>query len=120
MFLVLVECKHHRRKVERQDVQVLHSKLQSVGAQKCMLFSTAGFQSGAIEYAGAHGIALIQVVDGSSSWVTGRADAPTPPPPWVRIPKHIGCWHHGSSMCIISEDHVEYTRQALGLTGSEP
>ncbi|NYZ63429.1 restriction endonuclease [Luteimonas deserti] len=119
-FLVLVECKHHRRKVERQDVQVLHSKLQSVGAQKGMLFSTAGFQSGAIEYADAHGIALIQIKDGGSSWLTRSTGAPTPPPPWVRIPKYVGWWHNGSSICLISEDHVEYTRRALGLPGSEP
>lgn len=24
-FLVIVECKHHKRKVERQDVQILHA-----------------------------------------------------------------------------------------------
>ncbi|MBL0243278.1 MAG: restriction endonuclease, partial [Rhodoferax sp.] len=29
-FCVLVECKHHKRKVERQDVQVLHAKLLSL------------------------------------------------------------------------------------------
>lgn len=52
-FLVLVECKHQGRKVERQDVQILHSKLQSLAAQKGVLFSVSGFQSGAVEYAAA-------------------------------------------------------------------
>jgi len=53
-FLVLPECKHERRKVERQAVQVLHAKMVSKGAQKGMLFSVAGFQTGSIEYATVH------------------------------------------------------------------
>jgi restriction system protein len=57
-FLVLVECKDHTRPVEREDVQVLADKKRAAGAQKAMLFSTNGFQSGAIEYAASHGIAL--------------------------------------------------------------
>ena len=69
-FLVLVECKNERRKTERHDVQVLRDKMQSIGAQKGMLFSTAGFQEGAIEYADAHKIALVQLVDGKSTWFT--------------------------------------------------
>src|SRR5260370_199952 len=40
-FLVLVECKHEKRRTERQDVQILHSKVQSLRAQNGMLFSTA-------------------------------------------------------------------------------
>lgn len=119
-FLVVVECKHHKRKVERQDVQVLHSKLQSLGAQKAMLFSTAGFQSGAITYADTHGIALVRLANGSSSWFTKSAGPPTPPPPWVRLPKFIGWWCHGSSMAVMSNDHAKYTRQALGLANNEP
>src|SRR5438132_1552588 len=43
-FLVLVECKHHKRKVERELVQVLHDRIGAVGAHKGIMFSTAGFQ----------------------------------------------------------------------------
>lgn len=118
-FLVLVECKHHKRKVERQDVQVLHSKLQSLGAQKAMLFSTAGFQSGAITHADVHGIALVQLANGSSSWFTKSEGAPTPPPSWIHLPTYIGWWCHGSSMAIMSEEYIQYTRQALGLASNE-
>jgi len=114
-FLVLVECKHHKRKVERQDVQVLQSKLQSLGAQKGMLFSTAGFQSGAVAYADEHGIALVQLADGSTTWFTKSEGPTTPPPPWVHIPQYVGWWHHGSSIAVMSVEHVEYTRRALGL-----
>jgi hypothetical protein len=40
---------------------VLEQKLQSTGSQKGMIFSTSPFQSGAIEFATAHGIALVHV-----------------------------------------------------------
>ena len=113
-FLVLVECKHERRKVERQDVQVLHDKVRSTGAQKGMLFSVAGFQQGAIDYADVHGIALVQLADGSSSWFTRSAGPPAPPPPWANIPEYVGWWCHGNSMSIMSSEIGEYTRKALG------
>src|SRR5947208_4710181 len=60
-FLVLVECKHEKRRTERQDVQILQNKVQSLSAQKGMVFSTAGFQEGAVKYAELHGIALVQI-----------------------------------------------------------
>lgn len=114
-FLVIIECKHHRRKVERDKVQVLHRKLQSIGAQKAMLFSTAGFQKGAIEYATSHGIALVQEVHGISCYYTKSYGPPKSPPPWFHIPKYVGWWYHDSSGSLISEDHAKYTRIALGL-----
>ena len=118
-FIVLVECKHHKRKIERQDVQILHAKLQSIGAQKGMLFSIAGFQSGAIDYAAAHGIALIKMGAGSSSWFTRSAGPQTLPPSWANFPKYVGWWYHGSSISLISDDHIENTCQALGISQKE-
>lgn len=114
-FVVLVECKHQGRKVERHEVQVLNAKVQSLGAHKGMLFSTAGFQSGAIEYAGAHGIALAHLVKGETIWMTKGAGPRTPPPPWVRLPPYVGWWCHGSYRALMSDDFTDYTRQALGL-----
>jgi restriction system protein len=119
-FCVVVECKHHKRKVERQDVQVLHTKLLSLGAQKAMLFSTSGFQSGAIEYADAHGIALVQLAAGLTTWFTKGAGETLPPPPWVHIPMYVGWWHHGNHRAVLSAENFEYTRQALGIAGTEP
>ena len=55
-FLVLVECKHHKNRIKREHVQMLHAKLVTLGAQKAMLFSTSEFQEGAVEYAIQHGI----------------------------------------------------------------
>lgn len=113
-FLVLVECKHESRKVERQAVQVLHSKMQSVGAQKGMLFSVTGFQSGAIQYADTHGIALVRLADGETSWMTKSMS----PPPSTQRQAHfnvIGWWCHGDSMSLTSMEFSDYTRKALGF-----
>jgi restriction system protein len=90
-FLVLVECKDHARPVERQDVQVLFDKVRAAGAQKGMLFSTNGFQKGAIEYARSHGIALVRMSEGALTYETrtlGTEAAPVPP--WVNVPKYVG------------------------------
>ena len=66
-FLVLAECKHHKNPIKREAMQVLYDRLRAVGANKGMMFSTSGFQKGAIEFARAHRIALIQIVDGYSN-----------------------------------------------------
>ncbi len=93
-FLVLIECKDHVRPVEREDVLVLADKLRAASAQKGMLFSTNGFQRGAIEYASSRRIALIRFVEGELTYETKgfRApDQPRPkPPPWANIPPFVG------------------------------
>lgn len=61
-FLVLFECERHASAVKREHVQALHAKLQSTGAQKGVLVAASGFQSGALWYAEAHGIACIRLV----------------------------------------------------------
>jgi restriction system protein len=58
---VLCECKRYKNPVKRNLVLELHKKLDSIGANKGILMTNNRFQSGAIEYARAHGIALIQV-----------------------------------------------------------
>jgi restriction system protein len=92
-FLILVECKDHARPVERKDVQVLADKLRAASAQKGMLFSTNGFQKGAIEYAKARRIALVRLIEGELTYQTRAvrlAGAPRPkPPPWADIPKYL-------------------------------
>ncbi len=60
---VLVECKRHSNPIKRELVAVLNEKLRSIGAQKGILISTTGFQSGATKYAQKHGIALWQICD---------------------------------------------------------
>lgn len=85
-FLVLVECKHYKSPIKRELIQILHDRLRAVGAQKGMLFATTRFQRGAIEYAKQHGIALVQVADGKTSYFTkGLGETIYPPdlPPYV-------------------------------------
>jgi hypothetical protein len=73
-FLTLVEAKRHSNPIKRELVQVLHSKMQSVGAQKAIMISTAPFQRGAIEFAKAHGIALVMVSEGRFTFQTRAAE----------------------------------------------
>lgn len=63
--IMLVECKKHKNSIKREIVSALHDKLQSINAQKGLIISTAGFQSGATQYASEHNIALWQVCDAS-------------------------------------------------------
>jgi len=81
-FLVLFECKRHASPVKREHVLVLHAKLQSTGAQKGVLVAASGFQSGALEYARAHGIACVRLVDEAWTYVLrsglGKHVVPSP------------------------------------------
>lgn len=69
---VIVECKKQSRSVEREIVAALDRKLQSIGAQKGILISTAGFQTGAVKFAKKHGIALWQVCN---NYIRGYSEA---------------------------------------------
>ncbi len=60
-FVVVVEANNHRRRVGRDVIMALWAKLQELAGHKGAVFSTSGFQSGAIEYAAAKGIALVQL-----------------------------------------------------------
>lgn len=70
-FKVLAECKQYKRPVERKVVAELYSKLNSLGAQKGIIIATSGFQSGTVEFAQEHGIALIQVYDKYWTLISG-------------------------------------------------
>jgi restriction system protein len=61
-FLVLIECKRYTSApVEREEVQALNQKRISLGAHKAMMFTTSSFRNGAIKFAAANRIALVQV-----------------------------------------------------------
>lgn len=87
-YLTLVECKRYKNRVEREKVLALWTKIQSVGAHKGIMCATAGFQSGAVEFAKSHGIALIEIADGRSAVlakasIPGLMDHPFPPVAWL-------------------------------------
>jgi len=88
---MLVECKHQVRPVEREDVMVLDAKVRDCAAHKGMLFSTSGFQKGAIQYAATHGIATVTVVRGKWLYETRGADQrQVEPPPWAHFDTFAG------------------------------
>lgn len=75
---VIVECKRHSRNIERSTVAELYAKIQSIGAQKGILISTSGFQSDAVKYANAHGVALWQICDRSIKHISASAGPELP------------------------------------------
>lgn len=68
-FLVLVEAKRHVNPIKRDIVMLINGKMQSVGAQKGVVVSTAPFQAGALTYARKHGIALVHVSSAGPTYV---------------------------------------------------
>lgn len=91
MIKVLVECKKYKNSVKRETVQLLFDKLRATGTHKGMIFSSSGFQSGAIKFAEEHGIALIKVFEGKLNYHTkSRTSEAIEIPNWVEIPKFQG------------------------------
>jgi restriction system protein len=114
-FVVLVECKRHKNPVKRELVQVLYDKRRPLGAHKCMMFSTSGYQSGAIEYASKNGVALIQVTSGSMTTLTrsetGLVPAGTPDfAAWRVLPSDNG---HLESLTLLDEDNPDVLSDVL-------
>jgi restriction system protein len=119
-FLVLVECKDHKRPVEREDVQVLADKKRAAGAHKAILFATNGFQRGAVEYALAHGIALIRLLEGALTYETKSFEvsrAPATPPAWADIPAFVGqaisYQHERVCVSLIERGRVDALTRAM-------
>ena len=71
---VLCECKQYASPVKREKVELLEGRLKSLRIHKGILLSTSGFQSGAIQFAKSHGIALIQVSDKSIDFYSASAN----------------------------------------------
>jgi restriction system protein len=98
-------------------VQVLHTKLVTLGAQKAMLFSTSEFQEGAVEYAIQHGIALVRLASGETSYFARSAN-PTPLPD--SLPSYVG-WliaqHNrasdGVSHSLVNAQHTDALNKFL-------
>ena len=87
---ILIECKKYSRPVEREKILALWAKLEDVSAHKAMMFATCGFQSGALKYAKAKGIATITFVRGSFLYETRALDTPSVSPPWAELPEYAG------------------------------
>jgi len=105
--MVLIECKHYTAPVNREKIQILNDKLRSTGAHKGILFSTSGFQSGAIEYALRHKIALVRLLTSRFEMVTNTLAKPkrpvyAPPAPL----SYIGEFYAADRMSYIANGKV--------------
>lgn len=70
LYKTIVECKHYKNPISREVVQKVYDNIRAIGAQKGIVVSTSNFQSGAIDYARAHGIALIQMTETEDTFYT--------------------------------------------------
>lgn len=105
---VLIECKRYKRKIKREIVQLLFDKIRSIGAHKGMIFSTSGFQKGAVKYASDHGIALIRIIEGRYTYITkSQGSQNFEPPPWAEIPKFVGEYKTGNSTTYLRTDYLD-------------
>lgn len=129
-FLLLVEAKLHKNPIKRETVQVLHQKLQSVGAQKGVLVSTAPFQRGALDFALAHGIALVTVTEGRFTFETKAATKPTTPTREETqnrfgLPIFVGhVYSNGDTpgsvgVTLMSPDYPDYLERLLPRVGQD-
>lgn len=120
-FRVIAECKRYKERVKRQVVSELHSKMQSLGYHKGIVFSVAGFQSGAIRFADQHGIALIQICDGRSK-ILLRSFAAQNLLHWDQVPNDtpdLVCWVvKESSVSLLELENPIGMRASLGISVS--
>lgn len=113
-FKVLIECKKHKDKVKRDVVQLLFDKIRATGAHKGMIFSTSGFQKGALLYARKHGIALIRIIEGKYTYFTkSRESRNFDPPTWVDLPKFVGEFITDEAICYLQNGHLEPLREFI-------
>lgn len=113
-FKVLVECKRHKNKIKREVIQILHDKLHSTGSQKAILFSTSGFQEGAIVYAKQHGIALVRVIESKYTFVTKSEGFDNfHLPAWAEIPKYVGEYNNYKCIAYLQKGHFETLEEFL-------
>lgn len=62
-YSTLIECKHWKNKVKRQQVENMYASMEDLGASKGVIFTTSGYQSGAETYAKAKNIDIYVVRD---------------------------------------------------------
>jgi hypothetical protein len=62
-YVTLVECKRWKEPVSRDRIDVLASSIEALGANKGAIFTTTGFEEGAVAYATGKGIDLFIVRD---------------------------------------------------------
>ena len=109
---ILVECKRHGRPVGRDVILAIEEKRREVGAHKAMVFSTSGFQKGALKYASSVGIALVVFLDGKVTYQTNSQHLPKPESYPSDLPEFSGQFLKQVnatqiSMSNLTEDYLE-------------
>ena len=130
-FLVLVEAKLHKNPIKRELVQVLHQKVQSVGAHKGLMVSTVPYQTGVVAFAKAHSIALVTVTEGRFVYET-RDVLPVPQisreeaAERFGLPTLVGHYYGPGDepgftrVWLLSPDSAEYPRYVAELLLARP
>ncbi len=62
-FVTIIECKRWKSPVSRSRIDILASTIEALGASNGAMFTTRGFEAGAVAYAKAKGIELFLVRD---------------------------------------------------------
>lgn len=69
-YLTVIECKEYSSKIPVEKVDALATKSKDVKANKAILVSTHGFQSGCLPVAERHGIQLLVLTESSATTAT--------------------------------------------------
>ncbi|WP_162854621.1 restriction endonuclease [Sphingobium estronivorans] len=85
--LIVVECKFRKSPIKREQVDAMATTIREVGASRGVIFSTCGFQSGAIREAAHQNISLYVV-------------RPLEDDEWGKPGRHIDLWLHLISISI--------------------
>lgn len=98
-FITLVECKRWKEPVGRDRIDVLASSIEALGANNGAIFTTTGFEEGAIAYAKGKGIELFVVRD-------------LTPEEWGLPGRHISLYLHVNAAEF---QNIQFAAQAMML-----
>jgi Restriction endonuclease len=103
-FITLVECKRWKEPVSRDRIDVLASSIEALGATNGAIFTTTGFEEGAIAYAKGKGIELFVVRD-------------LTPEEWGLPGRHISMYLHVNAADF---RNIQVAAQAIYLVDTPP
>lgn len=69
-YLLIVECKRHKRRVSISEIEAFRTKMEDVGANRAVMVSESGFQMGAIPIARTYNIELRTLQENVSDWTS--------------------------------------------------
>ena len=105
-FRILVECKHWRRRVGRDVVLAHAKKLRNTASHKGFIFSTSGFQRGALDVAVEEGIATLIFEAGNARYETRSMGLHRDPPDWNSFPSYAALLVSASGDSTISTSRI--------------